>query len=946
MVQEVKKKLWDCMQAETRSTPLFRAASEALSVVIFLGGCSVLAGWMLDIPALKSVSPGLVTMKANTALCFVLVGLSLWLLQIKRKGKPLCQRIALASGFLVFGIGFLTFLQYVLGRDFGIDQTLFKEASGAILTSTPGRMAFNTALNFTITGLALFLLASARKNRCLVSQVLMLPTGAITALSLVGYFYQAHPLFIGLQFSTAMALHTMVLFLAVFFGILFCRPGCGIMGTVSSDAIGGKLIRRILPVTILIPLSLGWLKLRLEMAGAISHEFGVSFAATGNLMIMALYVFILAFFLNKSDAERRKVEAKADRLMAMVESAEDGIISKSLDSTITSWNQGAARMFGYTAGEMEGTSILRLIPPDHQGEEAMILERIKRGEVVGHFETVRQRKDGQLLEVSVSASPIRDADGRIIGASKVIRDISERKRTEEKILRAAEEWRRTFDSISDMVFLMDKDYTLVRANKAVFTAFGVRPEEMLGKKCHEWMHRTGHPWPGCPFEALLKDKKTHSGEARGPQGEILWVTVSPILDAKGELQGAVHIATDITERKKIAAAVVESRDFLRNIIDSVPDPVFVKDARHRWILFNDAFCKFMGRSPGELLGKTDYEFFPKNEADVFQEKDQLVFESGISNINEEMFTDAKGVTHVIVTKKALYTDLQGQRMLVGVIRDVTEIKKIEQSLRDERAHLEDKVRDRTLELEVSNQKLKMVADDLRQVSTAKTEFLANMSHELRTPLNSIIGFSEVLFDGTFGTLNERQKKYAGNILSSGHHLLSLINEALDLSRVESGKMVLQADFFPVKSCLEEALGLTIGLFLPKRIKPSLEVRADVGEVFGDRRKIRQVVFNLLANAVKFTPEDGKIGLLARRTEGGIEIAVWDTGIGISPEDLERVFEAFSRIESAYTKETEGAGLGLTICKKIIELHGGRIWIESEGINKGATAKFTLPSKGA
>lgn len=234
------------------------------------------------------------------------------------------------------------------------------------------------------------------------------------------------------------------------------------------------------------------------------------------------------------------------------------------------------------------------------------------------------------------------------------------------------------------------------------------------------------------------------------------------------------------------------------------------------------------------------------------------------------------------------------------------------------------------------------SEDLQKASKAKDEFLANMSHELRTPMNSIIGFSEVLCDGKFGPLNERQKKYAKNILTSGRHLLSLINDVLDLAKVESGKMVLEASLFLVKDCLEEAVLMTDGLPSSGKIKPVLELAPDLGELRADQRKIKQVVYNLLANAVKFTPA-GKVGIRARRIDNGIEVAVWDTGIGIAPENLGKVFEAFFRVESAHTKETEGTGLGLAICQKIIELHGGRIWIESEGVGKGTTVKFTVPS---
>ncbi len=236
------------------------------------------------------------------------------------------------------------------------------------------------------------------------------------------------------------------------------------------------------------------------------------------------------------------------------------------------------------------------------------------------------------------------------------------------------------------------------------------------------------------------------------------------------------------------------------------------------------------------------------------------------------------------------------------------------------------------------------SEDLQKASKAKDEFLANMSHELRTPLNSIIGFSEVLSKEKYGPLNERQTKYTQNILTSGRYLLSLINDVLDLARVESGKMVLEASLFSVKSCLQEASLLMGGLDFSEKVQFVMDLAEDLGDIQADERKIKQVVYNLLSNAVKFTPAGGKIGIRAGRTDAGIEVAVWDTGIGIAPENQGKVFEAFTRVENVYTKGTEGTGLGLTICRKIVELHGGKIWIESAEMGKGTTVKFTIPSE--
>lgn len=234
------------------------------------------------------------------------------------------------------------------------------------------------------------------------------------------------------------------------------------------------------------------------------------------------------------------------------------------------------------------------------------------------------------------------------------------------------------------------------------------------------------------------------------------------------------------------------------------------------------------------------------------------------------------------------------------------------------------------------------AEDLLKASKTKDEFLANMSHEFRTPLNSIIGFSEVLCDGQFGSLNDRQKKYAENILLSGRHLLSLINDILDMAKAESGKMALEPSVFSIKNCLEEALLMMEGLPSVTKAKPVLELPEDLGEIRADQRKIKQVVFNLLANAVKFSPAC-KVGIRARKVAGGIEVTVWDTGIGIAPENLEKVFDAFFCVENTYNKTIKGTGLGLAICRKFVELHGGKMWIESEGIGKGTAVKFTIPA---
>jgi two-component system, NtrC family, sensor kinase len=250
-------------------------------------------------------------------------------------------------------------------------------------------------------------------------------------------------------------------------------------------------------------------------------------------------------------------------------------------------------------------------------------------------------------------------------------------------------------------------------------------------------------------------------------------------------------------------------------------------------------------------------------------------------------------------------------------------------------------------LAIQNARLfREIEDKSRQIEAAnrhKSEFLANMSHELRTPLNAIIGFSEVLGERMFGELNEKQAEYTDDILSSGRHLLSLINEILDLSKVEAGRMELELATFDLPLAIDNARTFVRERATKHGINLDVTVDERLGDFVGDERKIKQILLNLLSNAVKFTPEGGRIGINARQADGSVEISVSDTGIGISAEDQAKIFEEFRQVGGDYAHKREGTGLGLTLAKKFVELHGGKIWVESE-VGKGSTFSFTLPER--
>jgi signal transduction histidine kinase/CheY-like chemotaxis protein/HAMP domain-containing protein len=262
--------------------------------------------------------------------------------------------------------------------------------------------------------------------------------------------------------------------------------------------------------------------------------------------------------------------------------------------------------------------------------------------------------------------------------------------------------------------------------------------------------------------------------------------------------------------------------------------------------------------------------------------------------------------------------------------------RLHERLRELNLNLEMKVEERTQELELANAKL-------RKADRLKSEFLANMSHELRTPLNAVIGFAEVLRDGICGDLNRDQMASVIDIHESGRHLLQMINDILDLSKVEAGKMELQPEEFSVTESLDDIQSIVRDMANKKRLRLQIAVPDDLPDIYADQVKFKQIMYNLLSNAVKFTPEGGRITIDANLNDDRFLISVTDTGIGIDPEDHEAIFDEFKQLDSSRSRQYEGTGLGLALTKRLVELHGGKIWVESEGLGMGSKFSFTLPA---
>jgi PAS domain S-box-containing protein len=407
---------------------------------------------------------------------------------------------------------------------------------------------------------------------------------------------------------------------------------------------------------------------------------------------------------------------------------------------------------------------------------------------------------------------------------------------------------------------------------------------------------------------------------------------------------------DIIERKRAEQALIASEMRYRRLFESAKDGILILDAGTGTIVdVNPFLIEMLGYSYEQFLGKTICELGPLKDIipnwDNFlelQRQEYIRYEDLPLETIDGRRVDVEFVSNVY---------LVGHKKVIQCnIRNITERKRAEKALSA-----------RTDELEVSNRELDKAKITAEKANKAKSDFLANMSHEIRTPLSSIIGFSELLYDEMSGPLNDNQKKYLGYVTSSGQHLLSLINDILDLSKVEAGKMELLPTSFSISDLLKTSFSFIAEKALKHNIRLLSEISSDVDVIEADERKVKQIIYNLLSNAVKFTPDGGSITVkadiissdstaLPAKIRKGLPdteyvlVSVKDTGIGIAKKDQSKLFTEFHQIEEPYSKKYEGTGLGLALSKKLVTLHGGETWFESEGEGKGCTFHFILPLK--
>ncbi len=410
-----------------------------------------------------------------------------------------------------------------------------------------------------------------------------------------------------------------------------------------------------------------------------------------------------------------------------------------------------------------------------------------------------------------------------------------------------------------------------------------------------------------------------------------------------------HMLGQIHEQDKILR---ESEERFRLMVANVQDyAIIMLDPGGRVVTWNAGAERIEGYQSEEIMGEHFSRFDPGENLSPAEFEARLKSADSKGRLEYEGWCvrpdQSRFYANVVLT--ALRNDGGQLRGFCRVTRDITQRKHAENEIRKLNTDLERRVQERTSELlqvkanlEAEISERKRYEQSLQKANRMKNEFLANMSHELRTPLNGIIGFAEFLLDGKPGGLNPRQNEYLGDILNSGRHLLQLINDILDLAKVESGRMDLSPETFPLSGAIEEVCSIARPIAHKKQIQLEVKISRELESVTLDQQKLKQVLYNLISNGIKFTDDGGRVEISAAPMgPEQFRISVRDTGIGIKPEDMKRLFREFEQLESGAARRYEGTGLGLVLTRKIVELQGGSIRVESE-IGKGSTFSVVLP----
>ena len=628
--------------------------------------------------------------------------------------------------------------------------------------------------------------------------------------------------------------------------------------------------------------------------------------------------------------ERKRAEESVQRLAAIVESTDDAIIGLDLGGRITSWNKGAEQIFGYSADEAIGQAISLLIPEERRGEELKIFSRLHEGRHVRHYETVRLRRDGSSIDVSLTISPILDDEGRVNGMSKIARDVTPRKRHEAELrrqdlaLRESESrFRILADNIAQLAWMADITGACFWFNQRWLDYTGIPSEHAIG-----WGWQKAHHPDHADRVNRRYQQQIASGAVwedtyllRSKDGNYRWflTRATPIRDESGQILRWLGTNTDITNWKNAQEALRASERQLRLVTDNAPVYLTQIDRQHRFKFANQTYARRYGREVHQIIGTHTAEVIGQQAYESIRPHIETALRGERVEFEMEVPYELLGPRwmHVVyVPERNSEGDVMG---LVAVLSDVTDRRQAER------------------ETEIAR-------DRAVAASRAKDDFLAALSHELRTPLNPVLLLASEAAEDM--ELPERVRADFATIRKNVELEARLIDDLLDLTRITRGKLPLDVRPHDIHAILQDAVSTVRAEMEQKGIILRFELGARRTVVRGDAVRLQQLLWNLLRNAVKFTPDGGRITI--RTSAAGrdrIAVAVSDTGIGLTQSEIGRIFDAFSQGDHAGGSGSHrfgGVGLGLAISRMLVELHFGTISVHSEGRDCGATFVVELP----
>ena len=588
----------------------------------------------------------------------------------------------------------------------------------------------------------------------------------------------------------------------------------------------------------------------------------------------------------------------------IIANAPDPVFVCDLEGKILEANEAVSRLLGLRRDEVLEQSISRFLGQDEAREFVVALREVVERDVTRNVRLQPRSASGEMIPTTLNASALRDTDGSIIGAIGILRDMRELDQARayaESLIKNA----------PDPVFVSDLEGKIHQANDAVFSLLGFRPDELIEQS----LSRIISPEETWEFMVALREvvdrgvTRNARLHPRSASGAVIPTTLnaSALRDTDGRVIGAIGILRDMRELDK-------ARAYAESLIKNAPDPVFVSDLEGKILQANDAVSHLLGFRQDEVVEQSVSRFLGADETREFVAALREVVEHGVSRNVRLHPRSASGEVISTTLNASALRDAYGN--VIGAIGILRDMRAYEQVLHD----LEDSRR------------------ELRDADQAKDRFLAIVSHELRTPLTAMLGWVRLL---TTGRLDDATSARALPVIERNTKLLAqLIDDLLDVSGIIAGKLRLEVGPVDLVAVIESAIEAVQGLADAKSIGLKAVLDPSAGSVAGDPGRLQQVVWNLLANAIKFTPNRGRIDLRLERAGSHARLTVRDTGRGISPELLPHIFDRFRQDER--TRQHGGLGLGLAIVRHIVKLHEGNVWAESEGEGRGATLVVELP----